>query len=101
MIFCSDKPDVSVGPANPYIIVEGDPATINCTVADANPAATYFRFRQLLESWSSWGSSNTQTYTSIDRSKAGVYKCRAKNTVGGGPENALQLDVHCEFIRLT
>lgn len=97
VIYYSDKPDVTIGPEDPYVILEGDIVIIKCTVADANPAATDFRYKQL-NSWSSWSDSNTKGYTNTDRTNAGEYSCRAKNYVGSGAEDALQLLVHCEFI---
>lgn len=68
---------------------------LTCTVTDANPAVTSYRWYKgnLLMS-------NMATYTipAVLRSHTGSYKCDATNSVGTSiPSTALQLNVLCKF----
>ena len=90
-----DKPeDVTVGPADTYIVVEYRAARLTCE-ADSNPDAEW-SFRADSQSWTSWSStSSEEVYSQIPRS-ASSGRCRAKNTVGQ-EEDQLTIEVHCEL----
>ena len=91
----SDKPeDVTVGPADTYIVVENRAARLTCG-ADSNPDAQW-SFRADSQSWTSWSStSSMEVYRQTPRS-ASSGRCRAKNTVGQ-EEDQLTIEVHCEL----
>lgn len=93
----SDKPTVTVTPEyNPYNVIENTTnLQITCTVTDANPAATSYR-------WFEGNSliSNVDAYTipTVKRSHTGSYRCDATNTVGSSiPSPAVQLNILCKF----
>ena len=90
-----DKPqDVTVGPADPYIVVENRAARLTCD-ADSNPDAEW-SFRADSQSWAHWSSTSSKEVYSQTLRSASSGRCRAKNTLGG-EEDELTIEVHCEL----
>lgn len=70
---------------------------LNCTVIDANPAATSYRW---YKNGSIIDGSIGASYTipTVRRSHTGNYTCDAKNSVGNSDISSdLQLNVLCKF----
>lgn len=61
-----DKPEVTSLTTSPYAVLEGETATLECTVAD------------------------------IKRNRSGSYSCTASNTVGTSEAVIVDIDVQCE-----
>ncbi|XP_078323845.1 neural cell adhesion molecule 1-like isoform X3 [Crassostrea virginica] len=88
------KPDVKSSTSSPYKIIEGQTATLSCTVTDANPN-TGITWR-----WIKTGFPNTilhtrATYTipNIQRGRSGSYSCTANNTIGTSEAATVYVDV--------
>lgn len=93
-----DKPEVTLSVPNPYIVIEGQTATLECTVVDANPNTSitweWFRTkspRNIIYTESSYVIPN------IQRSMSGFYSCIANNSVGTSLAATTVVDVQCEL----
>lgn len=93
-----DKPEVTLSVPNPYIVIEGQTATLECTVVDANPNTNitweWFRTkspRNIIYTESSYVIPN------IQRSMSGFYSCIANNYVGTSLAATTVVDVQCEL----
>lgn len=84
--------------SSPYIVLEGQPATLKCTVIAANPKTglewTWFKSDSRNTNVSD---KNTYVIISITRNESGNYSCAAKNSVGTSEEAILVVDVHCKY----
>lgn len=94
----TDHPTVTISPNyNQYNVKENTTnLQLTCTVTDANPAVTSYRWYKgnLLMS----NIMSTYTIPTVLRSHTGSYKCDATNSVGSSiPSSALQLNVLCKF----
>lgn len=82
--------------SNPYRVIEGETATLICTVTDANPN-TNITWR-----WVKINSTNDVLHTgrnftipNIKRDRSGSYRCRATNKVGTSEGAVIDIDVLC------
>lgn len=91
------KPEVTSQTASTYTVLEGETATIECTVAAANPNIS------ILWKWFKTDSLanvlyNGPTFTipNIMRDRSGSYSCTASNAVGTSEAVIIDIDVQCE-----
>ncbi len=98
LFYFQDPPEtVTVGPAKPYIVVEGRSATLKCSAGDANPSAIEFRFKADDKNWGGWSSTNKlEVYSQTPRGTH-TGRCKARNSIDEGPEDTLNIVVHCEL----
>lgn len=92
-----DKPEVTSPTTSPYTILEGETATLECTMAAANPNIS------ILWTWFKTDScakvlhgGPTFTIPNIKRNRSGSYSCTASNTVGTSGAVIVDIDVQCE-----
>lgn len=92
-----DKPEVTSLTTSPYAVLEGETATLECTVAAANPNIS------ILSTWFKTDSRSkviydgpTFTIPNIKRNRSGSYSCTASNTVGTSEAVIVDIDVQCE-----
>lgn len=92
-----DKPEVTSPTTSPYTVLEGETATLECTVAAANPK------NSIQWKWFKTGSFtnilyNGPTFTipNIKRKMSGSYSCTASNTEGTSEPVIIDIDVQCE-----
>ena len=79
---------------------EGETATLECKVTDANPN------NSITWKWIKTDSPNSALHngsrfiiSNIQKGRAGSYSCTASNTAGTSDEATVKVDVQCEFIR--
>lgn len=96
-MFTIDKPEVASNTKSPYIVVEGQTATLECTLTDANPN-TGITWR-----WSNTDSPDNMlhngpiyTLSNIQRNGSGVLRCIASNFVGTSEPVNIYIDVQCK-----
>ena len=84
-------------PLSPYRVIEGQAATLVCTVTDANPNTG------ITWKWFKTNSPNTvlhngfnYTISNIQRGRSGAYKCTATNNVGISEAATIYVDVKCK-----
>lgn len=102
ILFCwKDKPEVTTHTSNPYRVIEGKTATLECTLTAANPNTT------ITWRWFKTGHPkdtlyNGQNYTipHIQRHETGPYSCTANNSVGSSEATAIEVDVQCEYFEI-
>lgn len=82
-----DKPEVTSLTTSPYAVLEGETATLECTVAAANQ--TDSRSKVLYDG-------PTFTIPNIKRNRSGSYSCSASNVVGTSEAVIIYIDVQCE-----
>ena len=87
-------PNVTVGPADPYMVLENKAARLTCEVE--SETAAEWRFRADSESWTTWGSSRSEEVYSQTPRRARSGSCQARNSEGE-IEGVLSIEVHCEF----
>lgn len=86
---------------SPYRVHEGETATLECRVTDANPNTSitwkwfHEKRRDVILS-----TKNMFEIPDIRRNKSGSYKCTAKNTEGWSPEAAVDVDIQCKYLKL-
>lgn len=92
-----DKPEVTSLTTSPYAVLEGETATLECTVAAANPNIS------ILWTWFKTDSRSkvlydgpTFTIPNIKRNRSGSYSCSASNVVGTYEAVMIDIDVQCE-----
>lgn len=92
-----DKPEVTSATASPYTVLEEETATIECTVAAANPNIS------ILWKWFKTDSlanvlHNGPTFAipNIKRNRSGSYSCTASNSVGTSVAVIIDIDIQCE-----
>lgn len=88
------KPVVTIITPSPYIITEGENATLQCSLISANPN------NSISWKWFFVGSPNrflynqsTFTISNIQRTEAGSYSCTAKNTIDTSEASTIDIDV--------
>nr|XP_022287393.1 hemicentin-1-like isoform X3 [Crassostrea virginica] len=88
------KPEVSSRTSKPYIVKEGESATLSCTVTDANP------YTDIIWRWFKTDSPNNTlhngpnyTISNIQRGRSGTYNCSARNVVGTSENATIEVDV--------
>lgn len=92
-----DKPEVTSPTTSPYTVLEGQTATLECTVAAANPNIsilwTWFKTDSRVK-----GLYDGPTFTipNIKRNRSGSYSCSASNVVGTSEAVIIYIDVQCE-----
>ena len=97
-VFSIDIPEVRPTTQSPYKVREGQTATLNCEVTDANPN-TGITWR-----WINTDSPNTvldtganYTIPNIQRGRSGKYSCTASNTAGSSVAVTIDIDVQCKL----
>ena len=93
-----DKPEVKSNPSSPYSVIEGDTATLMCTIIDANPN-TNITWRWIKTDSPNNALYNGPNYTipNIEREKSGSYSCTASTTVGTSEPATIHVDVKCKY----
>nr|XP_022286587.1 hemicentin-1-like isoform X2 [Crassostrea virginica] len=88
------KPEVRSSSSSLYRVREGQTATLDCEVNDANPNTS------IIWRWIKMDSSNTvlhngpnYTISNIQRGRSGSYNCTASNTVGTSEAATITVDV--------
>ena len=96
--FLTDKPDVKSSTSSPYKIIEGQTATLSCTVTDANPN-TGITWRWIKTDFPNTILHTRATYTipNIQRGRSGSYSCTANNTIGTSEAATVYVDVLCKI----
>ena len=81
---------------NPYRVVEGQTATLICTMTTANPN-TSFIWKWIKNDSPTTVLHNGSNYTipNIQRGSSGLYSCIASNSVGTSDPVTVNLDVQC------
>ena len=91
----SDLPQVSMSLSEDISdYTEGDTATISC-IADSNPKADILWYRD--GSGEIVGRRETLKIMNIKRDQAGVYICKANNSVGQSDTKKIDIQVKCEY----
>ncbi|XP_056013218.1 B-cell receptor CD22-like isoform X2 [Ostrea edulis] len=87
------KPDVTIT-ASPYRVVEGQSATMTCSVSAANPNTG------ITWSWIKTDSpsnvlhtGSTYTISNIERGASGTYRCTATNSIGASTPVTVEVDI--------
>lgn len=93
-----DKPEVTSSVPNPYIVIEGQTATLECTVVDANPntSITWEWFRTKSPKNIIYNESSYEI-PNIQRNMSGSYSCIARNSIGTSEAYVTIVDVQCEL----
>ncbi|XP_062608743.1 LOW QUALITY PROTEIN: B-cell receptor CD22-like [Saccostrea cucullata] len=88
------KPEVSTLTSSPYRVVEGQTATLTCSVTAANPN-TDIRWSWIKTDSPSSVLNTGPNYTisNIQRNQSGNYNCRATNSIGMSSPATIQVDV--------
>ncbi|XP_056013219.1 B-cell receptor CD22-like [Ostrea edulis] len=88
------KPEVTTSTSSPYRVVEGQSATMTCSVSAANPNTG------ITWSWIKTDSpsnvlhtGSTYTISNIQRGASGTYSCTARNSIGTSTPVTVQIDV--------
>ncbi|XP_078316005.1 cell adhesion molecule 2-like isoform X3 [Crassostrea virginica] len=90
------KPEVSSSLSNPYRVIEGETATLLCTVTDANPNTNItWRWVKINSTNDVLHTGRTYTIPNIKRDRSGSYICRASNKVGTSEGAVIDIDVLC------
>ena len=94
-----DKPEVKYNTSSPYSVIEGETATLMCTVTDANPN-THITWRWIKTDSPNMVLHNGPNYTisNIQRGRSGSYNCTASNTVGTSEPATINVDVQCKYM---
>nr|XP_022289615.1 B-cell receptor CD22-like isoform X2 [Crassostrea virginica] len=94
LFFVRDKPEVRSISTSPYRVREGQTATLECTVTDANPTIG-ITWRWIKSDSPNNILHNGPTYTipHIQRGGSGSYNCTASNIVGTSEPATVYLDV--------
>lgn len=92
-----DKPEVTSSTQNPYKVTEGQTASLECRLTDANPSSN------ITWQWYKTGSSSSALYNrpvfniaNIKRNMSGSYSCTASNSVGTSVAFTIYVDVLCK-----
>lgn len=92
-----DKPEVTSPTTSPYTVLEGETATLECTVAAANPnISILWKWIQTDSFTNILYNGPTFTIPNIERNRSGSYSCTASNTVGTSEPVIIDIDVQCE-----
>ncbi|XP_078334163.1 neural cell adhesion molecule 1-like isoform X2 [Crassostrea virginica] len=88
------KPEVQSITSSPYIVLEGQTATLVCVVTDANPN-TNIKWRWIKIDTSNIVLHNESNYIipNTERGRSGSYSCAASNTVGTSESATIDVDV--------
>ena len=94
-----DKPEVISNTSSSYSVIEGETATLMCTVTDANPNYN------ITWKWIKTDSPNmvlhngsVYTISNVQRGRSGSYNCTASNTVGTSETAMIEVDVQCMYV---
>lgn len=91
-----DKPEVRSISTSPYRVREGQTATLECTVTDANPSiGITWRWIKTDSPYIILHNGPTYTIPHIQRGGSGSYNCTASNIVGTSEPATVYLDVQC------
>ncbi|XP_061194992.1 B-cell receptor CD22-like [Saccostrea echinata] len=90
------RPEVNTTILRPYRIVEGQTATMTCTLTAANPN-TDIRWSWIKTDSPSNVLHTGSTYTipNIQRERSGTYSCIAVNSIGVSSPASIQVDIQC------
>ncbi|XP_061188018.1 B-cell receptor CD22-like [Saccostrea echinata] len=88
------KPEVSTPISSPYNVLEGQTATMTCSVTAANPH-TDIRWSWIKKDSPSYVLDTGLNYTisNIQRNQSGIYNCRATNSIGMSTPASIHVDV--------
>lgn len=83
---------------NPYIVIEGKEAILECAVTDANPNTS------IIWRWFNTQNPSKVLYSkpkyiipNITRKMSGFYNCTANNSVGTSEAVTVHLDILCKY----
>lgn len=96
----TDKPEIKSITPNPYRVLEGNTATLQCALTAANPN-TNIIWKWVKNDSPTTVLSETANYTisySIQRTMSGSYSCTAMNTVDTSAATIITVDVQCKCI---
>nr|XP_022289450.1 hemicentin-1-like isoform X2 [Crassostrea virginica] len=94
LFFVRDKPEVRSISTSPYRVREGQTATLECTVTDANPSiGITWRWIKTDSPYIILHNGPTYTIPHIQRGGSGSYNCTASNIVGTSEPATVYLDV--------
>lgn len=93
------KPRVKSNVSRPYYVLEGQTATLKCTVIAANPN-TSLQWIWYKTNSSSILEENTYIIYEITRKESGSYGCAANNSVGTSETAEIVVDVQCKYCQL-
>lgn len=86
------------GTTNPYRVVEGATATLECRVTAANPNSSItWRWYNTENPSTVLQNGPTLSFPNIHRNRSGSYRCTASNSVGTSFAVSNYLDVQCEY----
>lgn len=93
------EPEVTSYTPNPYIVIEGQSATLKCDMTAANPNTS------IIWRWYRTDRPNVvlfygpnYTLPNIQRNMSGTYNCTASNSIGTSEANIINVEVQCEFL---
>ncbi|XP_078319162.1 cell adhesion molecule Dscam1-like [Crassostrea virginica] len=88
------KPEVISGTSKPYIVKEGESATLSCTVTNANPYTNItWRWFKTDSPNNTLHNGSVYTISNIQRGRSGKYHCSARNVVGTSENTTIEVDV--------
>lgn len=87
--------------SNPYRVIEGKSAKLECTLTAANPntSITWIWFKTGHPKDTLY---NGQNYTipNIQKNETGSYSCTANNSAGLSEPTSIAVDVQCEYFEI-
>nr|XP_022313604.1 B-cell receptor CD22-like [Crassostrea virginica] len=88
------KPEVEYNTPNPYKVIEGQTATLICTMTTANPnSSTTWKWIKTDSPTTVLHNGPNYTIFNIQRGSSGSYSCTASNSVGTSDPATVNLDV--------
>lgn len=93
-----DKPEVTISLSSSHTVIEGQRATLECTLTAANPntSITWKWFKTAYPSSVLYGGP-TYTILNVHRNRSDSYSCTANNSVGVSEAAMIYLDVQCKY----
>lgn len=93
-----DIPDLTSNSPNPYKVIEGQTATLECRVTAANPVFNItWRWYKTDNPSKVLHNEPTLSIQHIQRTRSGLYHCTASNSVGTSLPVNILLDVQCKY----
>lgn len=101
IIILIDKPEVTITPASPFTVIEGQPATLECSLKVANPNTSI--------TWKWFRNDNANIFlhnqptfmiNDIQRNESGQYGCTAENTAGTSNVPTVNIVVLCMYFQI-
>jgi hypothetical protein len=94
----TDKPEVTTSTSSPYQVVEGQTATMTCSVGAANPNTDItWRWVKTDSPSNVLHTGPTYTISNIQRAASGTYSCTASNSIGISTPVTVLVDVQCKY----